>query len=202
VEGILVDAYWIAAVFFSVLFGWQLLSTLLGGFGGAEHVDTGGTDVHDVGPAGGHDVQESTVHGADSMASFKLLSVRSVTAFGLLFGWAGILYTRAGTSVDRTLIYSVLWGCVGMAIVSALFYFLMRMAETGTRRLETCVGQRATVYMDIPKGGTGQVRTMVSGVISFVNARSVSDEALAAGTPVVVKRLLDANTVEVEKVEG
>ena len=205
--------YWGVAAFFSVLFLWQLISTLLGGIGGTEHIEAGGTDVHadmgaadhDVGghDAAGHDVAGHAGHEAgtavESVATFKLLSVRSITAFGLLFGWAGVLYLRTGTGQNTTLLYSVLWGVVGMLIVSAIFYFLMRMTETGTRRLATALGQPATVYMDIPAGGAGQIRVMISGAVSFVSARVAGGEALKAGTPVVVKRIIGPNTVEVEK---
>ena len=211
--GLIDEIYWGAAVFFSILFLWQLLATLFGHIGGGEHVEVagGGHDLaaggHDV--AGGHDAaaangaHDGAVGAAESVASFKLLSVRSITAFGMLFGWAGVLYSRASseTSPNWVIVYSLGWGFVGMLIVSAIFYFLMRMTETGTRRLATCVGQRATVYMDIPAGGTGQVKTIVSGTVSFVPARAVGGEPLKAGTPVVVKRLLDSTTVEVEKAE-
>jgi hypothetical protein len=194
--------YWGVAAFFSVLFLWQLIATLLGGIGGTEHIEAGGTDVHADMGAAGHDVAGHAGHEAgtavESVATFKLLSVRSVTAFGLLFGWAGVLYLRTGTGQNTTLLYSVLWGVVGMLIVSAIFYFLMRMTETGTRRLATALGQPATVYMDIPAGGAGQIRVMISGAVSFVSARVAGGEALKAGAPVVVKRIIGPNTVEVE----
>jgi len=204
--------YWGVAAFFSVLFLWQLIATLLGGIGGTEHIEAGGTDVHaDMGAAdhdvGGHEVAGHDVAGhagheagtaVESVATFKLLSVRSITAFGLLFGWAGVLYLRTGTGQNTTLLYSVLWGVVGMLIVSAIFYFLMRMTETGTRRLATALGQPATVYMDIPAGGAGQVRVMISGAVSFVSARVAGGEALKAGAPVIVNRIIGPNMVEVE----
>jgi len=204
--------FWGAAVFFSILFLWQLLATLFGHIGGGETTDV--SAGHDVG-AGGHDVaaghdaaaghaHDGAVGAAESVASFKLLSIRSITAFGMLFGWAGVLYSRSlapDESANWVIIKSLLWGFVGMLIVSAIFYFLMRMTESGTRRLSTCVGQRAMVYMDIPAGGTGQVKTIVSGIVTFVPARAVGGEPFKAGTPVIVKRLLDATTVEVEKAE-
>jgi hypothetical protein len=211
VLALLSEIYWGAAVFFSVIFVWQLLGTLFGHAAGADHADVAGADAagahdavgaHDAaGAHGGHDAQEAAVHGAESVASFKLLSIRSVVAFGVLFGWAGVLYTKYNPegNPNWTMLYSILWGLVGMLIVSSIFYFLRRMTETGTPRLSTCVGQRGTVYMDIPAGGTGKVRTVVSNTVSFVGARAASGEALAAGTPVVVKRLLDSSTVEVEK---
>jgi len=204
VLALLSQIYWGSAVFFSVIFIWQLLGTLFGHAAGADHADVAGADAagaHDA--VGAHDAQEAAVHGAESVASFKLLSIRSVVAFGVLFGWAGVLYTKYNPegSQNWTMLYSILWGLVGMLIVSSIFYFLRRMTETGTPRLSTCVGERGTVYMDIPAGGTGKIRTVVSNTVSFVGARTASGEALAAGTPVVVKRLLDSSTIEVEKVQ-
>ena len=214
----LLDMYWVVAIASSVLFAWQMLSTVLGGIGGTEQADAGaGHDLsgagHDIsGPAHDisvtHDVsvahadQAAAVHGADTVVSFKLLSIRSITAFGLLFGWAGVLYARElgpEDSPDWAIVISFIWGGVGMVLVSLVFYFFARMTETGTQRLITCVGQRGTVYMDIPAGGKGQVKTMVSGVVAFVSARAAGGEALKAGTPVAIKQLLDASTVEVEK---
>lgn len=195
VLALLHEVYWGSAVFFSVIFLWQLLATIFGHIGGADHADAVG--AHDAGA--GHDAQEANIQAADSVASFKLLSVRSVVAFGVLFGWAGILYLRAGTDPNWTMLYSIIWGMVGMLIVSSIFYFLRRMTETGTPRLSTAVGLRGTVYMDIPAGGMGKIRCTVSNAVSFVGARAASGEALAAGTPVIVKRLLDSSTVEVEK---
>jgi len=204
--GLIGEIYWGAAIFFGILFLWQLLATLFGHIGGGETTDVAGghdADVSGHDAAAAHGAHDGAVGAAESVASFKLLSIRSITAFGMLFGWAGVLYSRAAsdTSPNLVIVYSLLWGFVGMLIVSAIFYFLMRMTETGTRRLATCVGQRGLVYMDIPAGGTGQVKTVVSGTVSFVPAQAVGGEILKAGTPVVVKRLLDATTVEVEKAE-
>ena len=199
VLALLHEVYWGSAVFFSVIFGWQLLATFMGLGGAADHADAAGADD----AAGGHDAHDGNIHSADSVASFKLLSVRSVVAFGVLFGWAGVLYTKYApeNNPNLTMIYSVLWGTVGMLIVSSLFYLLRRMTETGTPQLSTSVGQRGTVYMDIPAGGMGKIRCTVSNAVSFVNARAASGEALTAGTPVLVKRVLDTSTVEVEKAQ-
>jgi hypothetical protein len=197
--------YWGVAIFASVLFVWQLIAAIFGHIGGGEHIETGGG--HDI-TVGGHDVAgaehgtaETAVQAAESVASFKLLSVRSATAFCLMFGWAGVLYSQEETppSDSRTILISLMWGLGGMVVVSLIFYFLARMTETGNRRLVTSLGQRGTVYMDIPAGGTGQVRAVVSGQVSLVAARSAGGEALKSGTEVVVKRMVDASTVEVEK---
>jgi hypothetical protein len=194
--------YWAMAAAFSAIFAWQLLAMFFGHSGASDAneispVDTAGGADADAG--GGQDAHPAADHGLDATASFKLLSIRSISAFGLLFGWSGVLYTKAEISPGPTALYSFLWGMGGMLIVSALFYLMARLSETGTRRLGGCVGERGSVYMDIPAGGTGQVRVSVGGVMSFIGARVPSGEALKAGTPVVVKRCVGTTMVEVEK---
>jgi hypothetical protein len=85
-----------------------------------------------------------------------------------------------------------------MLAVSVLFFLMRKLGETGTSRIETCVGTPGTVYADIPAQGVGQIRCMVSGVVTFVKARGMGGMALKAGTSVLVLSQLDDTTVEVE----
>jgi hypothetical protein len=208
------QAFFLIALFFSLLFLWQLLAAIIGLAGGGADMEVGGADA-DVGGAdmdaggdvpagmeadvGGADIDVHGVEGFDTLASFKLLSVRGIIAFGMLFGWSGALYLQGGTATGTALVYALLWALAGMVVVSAVFYLMMRLTETGSPQLATCVGRPGTVYMDIPAGGEGQVRTMVSGALSCVVARAVGGEAMPGGTPVRIRRLIDTSTVEVER---
>jgi len=218
------------AFVFSALFLWQFIMTLVGlAGGGAEaEVGAGEADVHfdaeageadagamdaDVGDAhvgvevgGDVDLADADVHAievseAETTISFKLLSLRSVITGGMLFGWAGALYVQEGVALGTAMLLAMAWAAAGAIVVAALMYGMRRMQETGNRRLSTCVGQAGSVYMDIPKSGTGKVRTVVSGAVAFVPARTADGKPLKAGTPVRVLRLLDPSTVEVEAVK-
>jgi len=215
-------AFFCVAFFFSALFLWQFVMTLIGLAGsGADteleaHGDVGGhvdmdTDAHadfeadhagfEADHAGDLDgdahaeAVEVTAH--DTTVSFKLLSIRSIITGGMLFGWAGALYLFNGTPLRTALLYAVAWALAGALVIAVLMYLMRHLQETGTPRLATCVGQPATVYMDIPASGTGKVRALVSGAVSFVPARAADGQPMTAGTPVRVTRLLDASTVEV-----
>lgn len=174
------------AVFFSVLFLWQLLSALLGATFDAE-VHDGDLDTS----ADGHD-------GADSVEAFRLLSVRSIVTFFTLFTWGGALYLGEGLSTGKAMGLAALWGLAGMAVVAILLHWLPRLAETGTKDLASAVGARGTVYLDIPAQGVGEVRVLVSGVLTHAEARGVGGMAIKASSPVRVVRQLDAKSVEVE----
>jgi len=201
------------ALFFSALFIWQFIMTMIGLAGSGADVevaadaDVGGdVDVEadmdaeadfDAGDAGEADADAAE---GETALSFKLLSFRSVVAGGTLFGWAGALYLYNGIPLGTALVYALAWACAGALIVAILMYLMRRLQETGTSRLATCIGQPATVYMDIPGSGAGKVRTLVSGAVRFVPARSAGGKALKAGTPVRVTRLVNPSTVEVEKI--
>ncbi|MCA1960817.1 MAG: hypothetical protein LDL33_08470 [Desulfomonile sp.] len=176
-------AFVVSAVCFTVVFAWQMIAMLLG-------LDTDHqVDTSDTGPDLGHEgfdhADHAGGHETANQMTFTFVSLRSIVAFGTLFSWAGTLYLSSGTAVLPAIVYSVLWGLAAMVGVSAIFYFFLRMQETGDSTVWTAVGQEGTVYMDIPEHGTGKVRVMVKGVIKFVNARTTYGQPLSAGTPTV-----------------
>jgi hypothetical protein len=160
----------------------------------AHHEDAGNAQH-----AGEHDAR---AEGASSLATFRLLSIRSVLAFGTLFSWAGALYLQDAVFPVIALIRAVLWGLAGMVIVALFFWVLPRLTEEGTQNLDTAVGTTGQVYINIPEDGLGQIRVLVSGTVSFIRARSRGGHPLAAGTMVRVVQRVDAMTLEVEELES
>jgi len=188
-------AFFSVAAFFSVFFIWQLLAAFLG-LGNDDCGDAGNVDVDGHGDAFEHGAD---VDSTATVVAFKLLSVRAIITFCTLFSWGCALYLNRGDSLTRAMGVSTIWGIAGMICVGLLLYMLPKLAHTGTRRIASAVGAQGTVYLDIPKGGTGEVRVAVSNVISCVKARAPGGKALKTGTVIVVKRALDETTVEVDE---
>lgn len=202
----------IAALFFSVLFLWQIISMILGldadGHGDVSNFDVHGdmgsdihADVGDMSADGGDAADHAVSHDLGGDVAFSLVSVRSVLAFGMLFSWAGTLYLMSGTHVILALIYSFIWGLIAMFLVSYLIYKLLSMQEVGNVNLFTALGEEARVYYQVPQDGVGTVRVPVSGAISYVKARSMSGEALPAGAKVRVVKLLPNNILGIQRME-
>ncbi len=126
--------------------------------------------------------------------------MRSLISFAVMFSWAGTIYLYNGNSLIISVIYSLIWGLVGMFLVSYVIYKLLRFQETGNATVWTAIGEDATVYMDIPENGTGKVRVLVSGAISFIDAKGSYGRAIPSGTHVRVVHVLDEKTLEVEAV--
>jgi len=183
----------VAALFFSVLFVWQLIGMFLG-FDGEGHADAAHTGMDHAGSDSDH-------HGGGEIA-FTLVSVRSVIAFGTLFSWAGTLYLMEGTHPVVAFFYSFLWGMGAMIAVSYLVYRLVRMEERGNASIWSAMGEDGVVYMNLPSGGAGKIRVKVGGTVSYVDARSVNGEPLPAGTKVRVVGVVDGRTLEVKALDS
>ncbi len=185
--------FYIAALFFSVFFIGQLITAVIGMGAGDADVDSSVDNAweHNA-PADAH----------DTMFVFKLLSIRSIIAFGTLFSWAGALYINHGMPVALALTYALVWGLAAMAIVSLLLHLLGRMTETGNIRIESCLGNTGSVHLDIPADGLGEIRVACSGVMTHFRARSEGGKPLQAGTEARVLKVLGPNIVEVVAVNS
>ena len=189
------QAFFVAAMFFTTIFVWQFVSSL-GGLGGDEPGDVDADAELGDGDMGDGDLLED----ASGMATLRLLSIRSIIAFGTLFSWAGALYLAEDRSMFSAMGLGVAWGVAGMLVVALFFWALPHLTEEGTADLDTALGKAGQVYMDIPENGTGQARVVVSGTVSFIKARSRDGRRLPAGTPVRVIGRLDSSTLEVEAI--
>ncbi len=195
------QGFYISAAFFSVIFLWQFIASIIG-LSGAEidaemHADIDVDSGMDFGDIEAHSLGEA----GETVAAFHVFSLRAILAFGMLFSWAAAMYIDTGKGMGVALVLATVWGLAGWLVVSLLIYWLRGMVETGNRNLNTCLGRSGQVYLDIPADGQGEVRVMVSGAIGMLKART-SGEALKAGTPVKVVQVLDPSTILVEAIQS
>lgn len=200
--------FYVAAIFFSVFFVWQLIAALLGLGDDTDAADAGAqgadpdVDTHEAGHDVAHDLEQNAVHDSShTVSAFKLLSVRSLIAFATLFSWAGSLYLQGGTPLAQALVYAILWGAAAMVAVSGVFSLLHKMTETGNQRIATALGTEGKVYISIPASGEGEVRVSISGIVTVARARAAGGAPIEAGTPVRVVRVLGPNTLEVKPID-
>jgi len=193
--------FWGLVVFFSTLFVWQLVASFAGVLGGADTDVDGGTDG-DLSSEGEIVTDDGDLtEDLAGLATFRLLSVRSILAFCTLFSWGAALYLRHDISRLVAFSLAAFWGLAGMMVVALFFWLLPHLTEEGTYDLRKAVGQTGTVYVNIPAQGNGQVRLVVGGRLSFLRARSATGTGLAAGTQIRVVRVINGAILEVEQVE-
>jgi len=179
------EAIWfgIPALLGTTLF---IIKMLLLSFGGGHGADVPDTDM------GGGDTH-------DTAGAFKALSLQTIIAFAMGFGWGGIfgLFTL-GWDFGRSLIVASAMGVLMVWLLAMLLKMAFDMQSSGNVKLDTVVGCEGDVYVGIPaKGqGSGQVKVVISDRMRIVNAQS-EGESVPSSARVRVVRVNGDNTVTV-----
>jgi membrane protein implicated in regulation of membrane protease activity len=142
----------------------------------------------------GHDVESG-----DSTEAFKLLSIQSVAAFLMGFGWGGIAgLVGLDWSFPMSLLLGVGLGLGFMWLMGILMKAMYDLQSSGTVRIQDAVGTEGQVYANIPAGdaGRGQVRVVIGDRARIYNAVSEGD-ALNTGSRVRVVRVNEDRTLTV-----
>ncbi len=154
----------------------------------------------DVGVAVDGDVDVNLGDDAhDSSHAFSLLSVQSIAAILMGFGWGGL---TARFALDWTLPLSVLSGLAVAALMVWLLGLMMKgmydLQSSGNIRLDDTVGLHGTVYASVPAAGKGRgkLRLVVNQRSRIFDAISEGG-ALATNAKVKVVRANGDNTVTV-----
>lgn len=139
------------------------------------------------------------IHG-NADASFKLLSLHSLTAFFMMFGLVALALSRNASLAHG---WAVLGGAIAgfftVWVIGRLFLGMNRLQADGTMRIENAVGQDGEVYLTIIPGKTGQVRVTVQGQLRVFDAVTDAAVELKTGDRIKVVRVSGGNVLVVEK---
>ncbi len=183
------NAAWFAvpALVGTILFLIRLLMLLVGG-GHDLHVN----DVH-VGGAADH-------HG-DPGEAFKALSLQSIVAFLMGFGWAGFgAYRGSHLAMMPSIAIGIAGGVAMVWLLGIMLKGMYDLQSSGNIDIHAAVGQEGDVYLTVPSRGQGrgQVRVTLQARQRIWNAIT-EGEALPTSTRVKVTRVNDDNTLTVSQ---
>lgn len=141
--------------------------------------ETGGDIDHDV---------SIDAHHSDSDVGFKLLSIHGLTSFLMMFGLVGLaLYRQSRSGLLVSLGGATFAGLATVWVIGKLFQLAGSMQSSGTLAAPLGVlASTGTVYLTIPKGGTGRVTVNVRNRLREFDAVEINGEELATGTAVQV----------------
>ncbi len=133
------------------------------------------------------------------VASFRVLSFRTVVAALTFFGLGGLLGESTGYPAPVTLAVAAIFGFGAMYGVYWLFRGVRKLQAEGTAKIQRAVGRPATVYVPIPanKSGTGKIQCNLQNRTMEYLAVTPGDR-LATGAKVMVTGIITLDTVEVE----
>lgn len=191
--------FWLIAIPFSVIFIIQMVLSFTGIGGGSTDPGADIPDMQTDISSAGHDISHSN---EDAGPGFSFFTLRNFIAFFTLFGWSGLALNNAGISIGITLTLAVLIGIVAMLIISSLFYFTMKMADSGNVSVKNAIGATGKVYLPIKakNGNVGKVQVTFQGSIREMQAVTMLDKDLSTNTIIRVTGLADENILIVERI--
>ncbi len=179
--------YWASAIIGGTIFILRLGMMLLGGGISDDALDA----AFDDGGTSGHDAD----------ISFKLLSVQGLTSFFMMFGLVGLALLRANLPILLTVLGGMIAGFLTVAITSLIFSQMKKLQTEGTINIQNTIGTDGTVYLTIPKNGTGQVQIIAQGSLKIFDANAKNKDAIAVGERIRVTGVTGGNILTVERIK-
>ena len=182
--GIFEQVFWIITIPATVVFLILLALTI---FGSDADVDVD-TDV------------DGDISDGDSIP-FPFLSLKNIVAFFAVFGWSGIGFINAGLSSWLVILLAFICGILMMFLMASLFYFMSKLAESGTLNMKNAVGKLGEVYLVVPgnRAGMGKVQLNVQGSLRTLDAITDDAENISTTSIIEVLAVIDDQILLVKK---
>ena len=139
-------------------------------------------------------------HG-DHDSGMGLLTVRTVTAFFVGFGWTGAIMLNHGYSIVAAIAAGTATGAVFLLTTWFLITNLLRLQSSGGNvDYNNAIGSVGTVYTTIPaaEAGGGQIELMLQGRLMMAEAYTKATWNLKPGSKAKVIALIGRSTLLVE----
>jgi len=146
-----------------------------------------------------HHDADLTGHG-DHDSGLGLLSIRTITAFFVGFGWGGVIILNHGHSLLAAVLGGFATGVVFLLTTAFLIRNLLRLQSSGNLDYRNALGVVGTVYSTIPGGesGGGQLELVLQGRLMMAEAYSKAAHDLKPGSKARVVDLIGQSTLLVE----
>jgi membrane protein implicated in regulation of membrane protease activity len=201
--------FFISAVLGGALFLVRLVLMFIGGDHGDS--DAGGADIggdvggdaggHMGGDMGGHDGSMDSHDGGDTDASFKAISLQSLTAFFMMFGLVGLALSRQSKFPESLSVFgAVIGGVLSVWLIGKTLASMRKLQSEGTLDIRNAIGQEGTVYLSIPANGKGVVQINVQDTLRELSAVSHDKTAIKTGERVIVEDITGGNILVVKTV--
>lgn len=170
-----------------------LIQTIMMLIGIGDDAADGASDVSDIpegddidGVFGDNEVTE--VPDDFGLDGLRILTVRGIIAFLVVFSWVGIVLESTGAQLYVTIPVSTVCGFATMVLLAFLMRAVLKLRSDGNMDAKNAVGTSGKVYLTIPpaRSGEGKVQLLLQG--SFVELGAVTDDenAIPTGSEIVV----------------
>lgn len=135
----------------------------------------------------------------DTDCSFNFISVQSVIAFFMGFGWAGYAALKQ-FALPQLISFGSAFGIglVFMFLTAFLMFLTKKLEKKVTKDKSTAIGQTAKAYTNFAPHSAGQIEVEINEQLSVVNAFNDTDEDIKSFDIVKVTKVVD-DTLYIEK---
>ena len=178
------ETYWIIALIGSAVFFVIFILTFIGG---------GDTDM---------DADVEDISGDDGGVGFQFFTLKNIVAFFTIFGWTGVICIDNKLSTTLSLVISSIAGLIMMVLTSLLFFYMNKLAKSGTLKIQNAIGAICEVYLPIgaKRSTIGKVQIKVQGSLRELEAITDEEEELKTSTIVKVVEVVSSELLLVEKI--
>lgn len=163
---------------------------MLVGLGDDAASDIGDVDVSDADVSDGvfGDNEITEIPDDFGLEGLRILTVKGIISFLVVFGWVGIVLESVGAQLFITIPVSAVCGFATMLLLAFLIRAVMKLRSDGNIDTKNAIGTSGKVYLTIPpaRSGEGKVQLLLQG--SFVELGAVTDDesAIPTGSEIVV----------------
>lgn len=158
---ILEQILWVVSIVFTVIFFYQILSTLLKRTAGKYR---------------------------NSLFAF-FFAFKNITAFLSMFGWVSIASIYQGFNLTTSLLIGIFGGIVLMGVMSVLFYFVYKIKDSIRPEVPEIMNSTGEVIQQIgaKRSSLGKIKIKIDGVQKVMEAMTDFEHDVLEGTKIRVE---------------
>ncbi len=136
----------------------------------------------------------------DGDSSFNFISLQSILAFLMAFGWGGYAaLTLTKMPQFWTLVCAIVTGIVFMHITARLMFSVKKLEKTVKKDKNTAVGKMGKAYSNFEPKGQGQIEIIYNGQLMIEDAVNMMDEKIKSFDKIKVVKV-ENDLMYIEKV--
>ena len=139
----------------------------------------------------GMDDGDGDLVGTDVDTGFSFISLQSVLAFLMGFGWLGYTAVRFNFSALISVVFAIIGGLILMGISVWLVFLMKKLNSTPKYDLNSLVEKTGTSYTKFDAKGTGKIQIEFNGKLETFDAWNETEEAIESFKNIKVLKIVD-----------
>lgn len=136
----------------------------------------------------------------DTDISFNFLSIQSILAFLMGFGWVGLaMLTQFQFDMIISLVAAFLFGLLFMFLSAYLMFLIKKLDKNVKIDMQDFVGTTGRAYTAFKPHSKGQIEITINDQLSVIDAVNMTDEDINAFMSIKIEKVED-NVIYIVKI--